>query len=90
LRKIDFNYQAKQYQPIPRRVEHDRIFKPSSDMRLHSSRRCPAAFMPVKRLSPAEMGLSPFLCHRFAAFLLIPILSYKGEVLHITAHMVRK
>jgi len=34
-----------------------------------------AAFVVIKRLSPAGMGLPPFLCHRLASSLLFPILS---------------
>jgi len=36
------------------------------------------------------MGLPPYLCHRLAASLLFPILSYGGDIFHTTVHMVRK
>jgi len=56
--------------------------------------KCPAkaqaSFLPVKRLSPPRMGLLPFLCHPLAAVLHFPILSYGGDVLFPTVHMLRK
>jgi len=44
----------------------------------------------VKRLSLPGIGLPPFLCHRLASSLLIPILSYGADVFMPTAHMIRK
>jgi len=36
------------------------------------------------------MGLLPFLCHRLASLLLLPILSYNGDVFSPTVHMERR
>lgn len=36
------------------------------------------------------MGLPPYLCHRLAASLLFPILSYGGDIFHLMVHMMRK
>lgn len=49
-----------------------------------------AAFVAIKRLSSAGMGLPPYLCYQLAASLLFPILSYRGDVFHPMVHMVRK
>jgi len=48
------------------------------------------AFVAIKRLSPPGTGLAPFLCHRLVSSLLLPILSYGGDVFTPTVHMVRK
>jgi len=49
-----------------------------------------AAFVAVKRLSPAGIGLPPFLCHRLASSLLFPILSYSADAFPPTVPMRRK
>jgi len=57
-------------------------FIPSLSTTLHFNKRfakAQAAFVAVKRFSPLGMGLPHFLCHRLAACLLFPILSYGGK-----------
>ena len=68
-------------------------FSPSISTTPHFVKRlakAPAAFVAVKRLSPAGICLPPFLCHRLASSLLFPILSYGADVFMPTAHMIRK
>ena len=45
--------------------------------------------MAIKRLSHPGMGLPRYLCHRLAASRLFPILSYGGEILYPTVHVLR-
>jgi len=49
-----------------------------------------AACVAVKRLSPAGIGLPPWVCYRLASSLLFPILSYGADVFVPSAHMIRK
>jgi len=68
-------------------------FSPSISTTPHFIKRLAkalAAFVAVKRLSPAGIGLPPFLSHRLASSLLFPILSYGADVFIPTAHMIRK
>ena len=46
--------------------------------------------MAFRRLSPPEMGLTPFLCHRLAVSLLLLILTYGGDLFTPTAQMLNK
>jgi len=46
-----------------------------------------AAFVAIMRLSPLSMGLPPFLCHRRASSLLLPILSYGADTFTPTVQM---
>ena len=48
------------------------------------------AFVAIKGLSRPGIGLPSYLCHQLAASDLFPILSYVGNVFHLTVHMVRK
>jgi len=68
-------------------------FTPSISTTTHFTKRlakAQAAFVAIKRLSPPEMGLPPFLCYRLASSLLFPILSYGADVFRPTVHMTRK
>ena len=68
-------------------------FSPSISTTPHFVKRlakAQAVFVAVKRLSPPGIGLPPFLCHRLASSLLIPILSYGADVFMPTIHMIRK
>jgi len=59
------------------------IFTPAFDPRSHFSRRytlANAALATIRRLSPAGMGLPPYLCLSLARSLLAPILLYGSAV----------
>ena len=49
-----------------------------------------AAFVAIMRLSPPDMGLPAFLCHRVASSLLFPILSYGADTFEPNVHRPRK
>ena len=68
-------------------------FTPSVSTTPHFVKRlakAQAAFGAVKRLFPPGIRLSPFLCHRLASSILLPILSYRMDAFLPTVHINRK
>jgi len=68
-------------------------FTPSLSTTSHFTKclaKAQVAFVAIKRLSPAGMGIPPFLYHRLASSLRFPILGSGGHVFTPTVHMMRK
>ena len=58
-------------------------FSPALDPAAHFSRRlalAQGAFALIRRLSPPEAALPPYLCHRLATSLIAPILHYGADL----------